>query len=208
MPLSPCSPVSPLSPRGPWGPCWRRRRWAERGPGQPLSPHPRGCRSTKEDAGGDTNLQQDHEHQRDQGGQRDQRGPGMGEKGTGQSVPQFWWWSITPSRAPTIPSRAGNLHLAVGAKPRAGFCPAVASQEEPLLRNGTERTDPGAPGGVGKVGGGLLGLSITYGLTAISILASRTDGAGGAGGTGSTRGASGAGLTTVTLRGGGGRGGR
>lgn len=49
--------------------------------------------------------------------------------------------------------------------------------------------------------------SSTYGLTAISIFASRTDGAGGTGGTGSTRGAGRAGLTTVTLRGGRGRGG-
>lgn len=109
----------------------------------------------------DINLQQDHEHQQDQGGQRDQRGPGMGEKGTGQSVPHLWWRSITLSRMPAIPSPAGNLPLAVGAEPRAGFCPAMDLQEEPLLRNGTERPDPAAPWGGQSPGWGTwLGVSL------------------------------------------------
>jgi len=53
-------------------------------------------------------------------------------------------------------------------------------------------------GGTPRLGRGA-GQSITYGLAAVSVLASRTDRAGGTGGTGSTRGAGGAGLTTVTL---------
>lgn len=74
-----------------------------------------------------------------------------------------------------------------------GISPCCTTEGEPWAREG------------GK--GGRPGQSITYGLTAISVLASRTNGARGTGGTGSTRGASRASLTTVTLGGrGGGRG--
>jgi len=52
------------------------------------------------------NLQQDHEHQQDQGGQRDLGDPGTGEKGTGQHILHLL---LPPARGGVTQHRVGGL---------------------------------------------------------------------------------------------------
>lgn len=151
---------------------------AEQGPGQPLSPHPRGCRSPEED--GERQLTAGPRAPAGPGGPAGPWGPWDRREGDTSEHPPP---SAVPAQGGITLMWRAPVWCPGAAPPAAGAVPGVGGG--PVPHNG------GTPGGTGY--------SVTYGLTAISALASRTDRARGTGGTGSTRGASRSGLTTVTL---------